>query len=99
METYKDELTILAKNTLRSAIGEEIDDYEITLLDYLPYTKKYTACIKLKYANNVHILHSKDKSSLSAVADDFISRFLGIAFCYAQGRQARIMKKIEEYYI
>lgn len=95
MET--DELTNLRLTTLRNAIGQRIENYNINLLGFMPHTQKYTVTIEVKVGEKTHILHS-NQPTISKVADDLSGQYYGIAFCHLQGSFRKAMKTIEKHF-
>lgn len=86
---YKRELKRLLK----------IKDYEITDLQYLPYTGKFSACIEVKFAGRTRICQTARKSIID-VANDLQDQYAGMIFCVGAGGALRTFsQKIERYFL
>jgi len=92
-----DELLKIYKVSLREAIGNSIESFEITLLDFCPKSYKFTVAIEVKVGEKTYILHSC-KNTLQQVADDLFCKYNGIVFCYSQGSLRKAIETIERYF-
>ena len=93
-----DELLKICKNALKDAIGNSIESFEITLLDFCPKSNKFTVAIEVKVGEKTYILHSC-KKTLQQVTYDIVGKYNGIAFCYSQGSLRKAREMIERYFM
>ena len=93
-----DELLKICKDALKEAIGNSIESFEITLLDFCPKSNKFTVAIEVKVGEKTYILHSC-KKTLQQVTDDIVGKYNGIAFCYSQGSLRKAREMIERYFM